>query len=178
MNFNLVASFILILALAVAVVTDVRTHKIRNWLTFPVIVLGLVLNGLDNGAQGLLFSLQGIGVASLSLLLFVLIGGLGAGDVKLLWAIGALMGPTFALWTLLCTAIAGGVLGIGYAFKRGSLKHTVNNAFVGAYLSTLTRTPGALDGMVSATRIGRMPYAPAIALGAAVAAYLLHAKIV
>jgi prepilin peptidase CpaA len=150
--------------LLIAVVTDIRSHRIYNWLTFPAIALGLLLNSLGTGLPGLFFALGGIGVASLSIVLFLL-GAMGAGDVKLLGAVGALMGPHFTLWALLCTAILGGVLGVVYAVRKGALRHTIQNAIVGGHLCATLHAPEELRGMALTSKVGKMPYAPAIALG-------------
>jgi prepilin peptidase CpaA len=100
---------------------------------------------------------------------------LGAGDVKLLVAIGALMGPTFTLWTLLGTALAGGALGLVYAWRRGALESTLQNAGQGAQVFRITRSAASLKAVADGST-GRMPYAPAIALGAALAAWLLRGR--
>ena len=168
---------LLVVALSIAVVTDLRSHKIYNWLTFPLIVLGLGGNTLQHGSQGLLFSVEGVGVACLALLLFLL-RGLGAGDLKLLWGVGALMGPTFTLWAVLCTTVGGGVLGLIYALSHGVLGYTVKNALTGGHIMVTMKSLDADPAMAGASKAGKMPYAPAIALGAAVAAYLLHTGVV
>lgn len=152
-------------ALGIAVITDLRSHRIYNWLTFPAILIGLLLNSLGSGLPGLLFAVGGIAVAALSLVLFLL-GAMGAGDVKLLVAVGALMGPHFAGWTLLCTAIVGGLLGVVYAARRGALSHTVRNAIIGGHVCMALQSPEELRGMALTSKVGKMPYAPAIALGA------------
>lgn len=173
-NATPVIQGLLIVMLLIAVTTDLITHKIYNWLTFPMILLGLALNGWRDGGAGLLFALGGIGVASLALLLFLLAGAMGAGDVKLLWAVGALTGPIFTFWTLLSTAIAGGALGLLYAANRGELAHTARNALVGGHVFTALGSADSLQGMARTSRVGKMPYAPAIALGVAAVALLCH----
>lgn len=150
--------------LLIAVITDLRSHRIYNWLTFPAMAIGLLLHTFSAGLPGLLFALGGLGVACLALVLFIL-GAMGAGDVKLLGAVGALMGAHFTLWTLLWTAILGGVLGVVYALRRGALKHTVHNAIVGGHVCAVLGTSENLRGMAQTSKAGRMPYAPAIALG-------------
>lgn len=159
--------------LLIAVVTDLRSQRIYNWLTFPAIASGLLLHALSTGVPGLLFALGGIGAASLALLLFLL-GAMGAGDVKLLGAVGALMGAHFTLWAIVCTAILGGILGVGYALRRGALKHTLHNALVGGHVCTVLGSSENLRGMAQTSKAGRMPYAPAIALGAVCTALLMH----
>ena len=169
---------LLTIVLLVAVVTDIRTRKIYNWLTFPAIVLGIALNVWFLGWHGLVFSLEGVGVACLSLLLFALLGGMGAGDVKLLWAVGAMMGPGFTIWALLFTTLAGGVIGIIFAARRGVLTYTIKNALTGGHVLAAVQSPDSLKGMASASKAGKIAYAPAIALGVAAAAFLIQHGVV
>lgn len=145
-----VAAALLALALAVAVVSDLRVRKVPNALTGPAVLMGFALGAFGHGPHGLRLSLEG---AALTLPLYALRGGLGAGDVKLLAAVGALAGPRFALWTLLGTGLAGGLLGAAYLATRG------------------------LDLRREGWAGRRLPYAPAVALGAAWAALVLHGSI-
>src|SRR5262249_35063142 len=133
----------------------------------------LLLHTLSAGLPGLLFALGGLGIACVALILFIL-GAMGAGDVKLLGAVGALMGAHFTFWALLCTAILGGILGVAYALRRGALKHTIRNALVGGHVCAVLGTSENLRGMAQTSKVGRMPYAPAIALGVLCTAFLMN----
>ncbi len=155
--------------LTLAAVCDIRTHRIPNLLVLLGLVLGLLGHGW-RGGPGLLLSLEGVAVAGLALLPYAL-GGLGAGDVKLLGAVGALMGPVFLLWTLLGTVLAGGLLALAWAAWRGVLRETVDNALLGLHL---LRSRAGVSVLASSSQAGKMPLAPAIALGAAFAFIRLH----
>ncbi len=111
----------LALLLVLAAACDIRSHRIPNWLTLAGLAVGLAWHGWQGGGPGWLMSLEGIGVAGLALLPYA-VRGLGAGDVKLLGAVGALLGPVFLLWTLLGTILAGGLLALGWAAMRGTLR--------------------------------------------------------
>ena len=163
----------LVILLTLASVCDIRSHRIPNPLVLAGLVLGLVGHGWRGGGPGLLLSLEGVALAVLALLPYAL-GGLGAGDVKLLGAVGALMGPAFLLWTLPGTVLAGGLLALAWAAWRGVLRETVHNTLLGLHLIGAGAGPGAL---ASASRAGKMPLAPAIALGAAFAFLRLHGGI-
>ncbi|MFH1429393.1 MAG: prepilin peptidase [Candidatus Margulisiibacteriota bacterium] len=111
----------LLTLVCMAVYLDHKTRKIPNVLTINGILAGIVLNiGLHLYADFSLLGLgQGVFICFGGLLLAVLIGlipfsmgGLGGGDVKLLAMIGAFKGPQFILWTMLFTAVAGGVMAI------------------------------------------------------------------
>ena len=97
---------------------DLAHRRIPNWLTFLGLLLGLCWHAVTGGGPGLVFALEGLGVAGLTMLLWMA-KALGAGDVKLLGVVGVWMGPVFLLWTLLGTIFAGGLLAlIALAVRR------------------------------------------------------------
>jgi prepilin peptidase CpaA len=81
------------LYVALAAATDLRMRRIPNWLTVPAAVSGLIYHCLTPTGWGLWVSLAGFGVGVALLLLPWLAGGGGMGDVKLLAALGAWLGP-------------------------------------------------------------------------------------
>jgi prepilin peptidase CpaA len=115
---------------AAACVTDLRTRRIPNALTFGAAVLAFVFHAVTGGWPGLASSAGGwlVGVALFAP--FFLLGGMGAGDVKLLAAIGAWLGPMDAVWTALYTMIAGGVLALVVSFAAGYLRQAVTNVWL------------------------------------------------
>jgi len=161
-------SYLLFLALAVALVAavvDVREHRIPNWLTYSAIVLGLILRGVLSGWKGLLSALAGCLLAGGIMFLFYAVRAMGAGDVKLLAAIGALVGPRQAVAVLLATAIFGGVLAIAYALYRrrtlATLKNVASVLRFHAWAGFQSHPELNLDNPAAL----RMPYGLAIALG-------------
>jgi len=129
---------LLLLTISIALYTDLRHGKIYNNLTFPVIGLAIIINGLIKGINGLLFSLGGL---SLGIALFFIpfaLGWFAAGDVKLLGAIGALKGPRFILYTVLFTAIIGGILSIINLTKRRVFFRTIKNLILSIILRSYT----------------------------------------
>jgi prepilin peptidase CpaA len=111
----------------VAVVWDIATRRIPNVLTFGAAVIGLVVHAYVGGWNGLGMAAAGwlAGVA-LFFPVFAL-GGMGAGDVKLLGAVGAWLGPIAALWVALYSGIAGGVIGLIVAGFSGYLGQALIN---------------------------------------------------
>lgn len=110
---------VLVLLLLIAAFSDAKDKKIPNKLTFPVILLGLILNLIINGFSGIKFSvlgfLLGLGVFFIPFAL----GLMGGGDVKLMAAIGALMGWRFTLVSAVFSAVAGILVVVGYlSYKR------------------------------------------------------------
>ncbi len=96
------------LAIAAAV-WDVRQHRIPNWLTLPGVVAGIVLRSALLGWKGFGSAVAGCVLGGGVLLLFYMIRAMGAGDVKLMAAIGSLVGPSQAMNIVLATAICGGL---------------------------------------------------------------------
>src|ERR1017187_993733 len=122
--------FLLFDALAVAVaaaVIDVQQRRIPNWLTYSAIVMGLLLRAYYFGWKGLLAAVSGCLLAGGIVLVFYAVRAMGAGDLKLLAAIGSLVAPHYAVIILLASAIAGGVLAIIYAAYRGRMRVTFSN---------------------------------------------------
>ena len=103
---------ILALALIAAAITDVRSSKIPNLITFPLASVGLLIHGVANGLDGLIFSLEGLALGFGLLLIFYIFGGMGAGDVKLLGAVGAIIGPYDVFIAFLVTSCLGGLYAI------------------------------------------------------------------
>ncbi|HVO78933.1 MAG TPA: A24 family peptidase [Candidatus Bathyarchaeia archaeon] len=161
--------FLLFDALAVAVaaaIIDVQQQRIPNWLTYPTILAGALLRTYFYGWKGLLTALGGCLLAGGIVFVFYALRAMGAGDLKLLAALGSLVGPRSAVTILLATAIAGGVLAIIYAAYRGQLRTTLVN--VGTVMKfhasgSLHAHPEVnLDNPVAL----RLPYGLAIASGA------------
>jgi prepilin peptidase CpaA len=100
---------------AAAAVSDFRTRRVPNWLTLPAALGGLAFHTLAPQGWGLTTSLAGMALGFALLLVPFLLGGGGMGDVKLLAALGAWLGPrlmlaAFAMSMLLATFITLGIL--------------------------------------------------------------------
>ena len=130
------ALIVLLTVLIGAAVYDIRYRRIPNWLTISGILLGFGINaaiGLPEG--GLLFALKGFAVAFGLYMFLYVIRAMGAGDVKLMGAVGALVGPERWFGIFLVTAIVGGIMAFVLVAMRGRLKKTFFN--VGFILSEL-----------------------------------------
>jgi prepilin peptidase CpaA len=149
----------LIAGLLYAVLTDLRSRRISNRLTFPAMLLGLVANTALDGWGGLQHSALGWAAGLGIMLIPFVLGAMGAGDVKLLAAIGAVKGPEFVLVAALYACVAGGLLAVYYVIKERRVKNTVR------YLSC--GWLWALKG--NGPKAGAIPYAPAIAAGVVLA---------
>jgi prepilin peptidase CpaA len=123
-------SIVVLLIAAAACVTDLRTRRIPNVLTFGAAAAALVYHTVTGGSGGALHAAAGWGIgAGIFLLVFVL-GGLGAGDVKLLGALGAWLGPTGAFWLAIYTALAGGALALVVGLAGGYLRQALANIWL------------------------------------------------
>ena len=130
---NIVEKLLLICASGIAIagaVQDVRGGRIPNWLTVSALALGFVLNALNTyptPMQGLWFAAKGFALAfALNLIMYAL-RMTGAGDVKLMAAIGALVGCSDFMGIFLLNAIIGGVLGLTLVCVKGRARQTLWN---------------------------------------------------
>jgi prepilin peptidase CpaA len=118
-----VLTWLISAVLVEAAVIDGRQLRVPNWLTFNFVAGGLIFALLSGGPMALLWSLAGAGVGLISLLPLYAIGGMGAGDVKLMVGLGAWMGPSVTLGAFVGTALAGGLLGLLMIIASGDLIH-------------------------------------------------------
>jgi len=111
-----------IVTIAVAIVAaawDLKTRRIPNFLTFGAAIVAVLVHLYLSGLAGGGWSIAGWLVGVAFFLPFFALGGMGAGDVKLLAALGAWLGPGPAMWVALFSLIAGGVLGLVVALGYG-----------------------------------------------------------
>ena len=158
-NINLAINLILILLALTSFITDITKKKIYNIQTYPSMAIGLVLGYAAGGGHGILMSFAGL-LSGLALLFIIfLAGGIGAGDVKLLGAIGALKGTVFVLWTMFYTGLVGGVMAFALLIWKGRLLSTFKNLF------TFLRHPVKAHGNQKPEERMYLPYGVAISLG-------------
>src|SRR5438309_8848697 len=126
---ELVLNLVLIAVLAVASAADLRARRIPNALTFPAAALGLVLHAAFFGLDGLRESGQGLGLGLAMLFPLFVLRWMGAGDVKLMAAIGALKGPEFVFYACLWAAVFGGAFAIVGLVRSGRLVLAVQHLY-------------------------------------------------
>jgi prepilin peptidase CpaA len=126
----------LIVMLLAAAVFDILYRRIPNWLTVTGVVLGLAMNAVIGAPEaGLLFSVVGLLVGFTVYAVLYALRAMGAGDVKLMAAIGALVGWERWFGIFFITALIGGVMALILVVSRGRLKKTLFN--VGFILSEM-----------------------------------------
>ena len=159
---------ILIIVLIISVITDLKSRKIYNAVVFPALALALLLHALTGGLDGLIFSLIGFTLGLAILIIPFLLGGMGAGDVKLLALVGALQGASFVFATAIYMAIIGSVMALAIVLFKNGFRERMQ--FVGYILICMRlRLKPNLQGYWTA---GAYPYGVAIAGGAVVCMWL------
>jgi prepilin peptidase CpaA len=162
-----VLTFVLIALVITAAIYDFRYRRIPNWLNLSGVILGLGLNTLDAAQHGLWVASLGIGLAIVLYVPLYLLRAMGAGDVKLMAAVGSIVGPQNWLVVFLCTALAGGMLALVVIIRQHRVQQTLTNVTVLAGELTHFRRPAdrheSLD--VRNSRSTRLPHGLAIAVG-------------
>ena len=126
---------LLALLAAIAGYTDIRWRRIPNWLTVPGMVLGIFLNAIGRGWPGAKGALLGAGLGLGLLLPFVLVRSLGAGDWKLVGALGAFLGPSQMLSVLFAALLIAGLMALVLVIWKKRLGQTLRN--IGRMLGAL-----------------------------------------
>jgi prepilin peptidase CpaA len=98
-----------------AVVEDLARRRISNWTSGAALASGFVLHIAQHGWRGALSAFLGTLVGFAVFLVFYLLNGMGGGDVKLMAGFGSLLGPGAIVWAAWFAAVAGGLMGAGYA---------------------------------------------------------------
>ena len=158
--------------LAAAVWHDVRRRRIPNRLVFSGALLGVLLNSVALPGvtpAGPWLALGGLAVGLGLLLPMYALKALGAGDVKLMAMVGAFLGPRPAVFAVLCSLLAGGVLALAVALCQGTLRQALANARQLLLQGWLRAAAGEVP-RVGAPSVagGNLPYAIAIAAGTAI----------
>ncbi|SRR6266436_1543097 len=152
---------------------DVRYRRIPNQLVLIALIGGLTLNTIFGGSHGLLISLEGFALAFGLMFVLHAFGTMGAGDVKLFAAIGAINGVYLVLPTLVVVALTGGVFAI------------VKMIYARRTMTTLLGVSQVFYGLLPGQRVPRfevptdhsitLPYAVPICFGSLIAFFLFRA---
>ena len=169
---NTIVPLIALLVGFAACVTDVRSRRIPNLLTFGAAAAGIAVHSSIGGWGGFQTASTGwLAGTALFLPMFVL-GGMGAGDVKLLAALGAWLGPRDAFWMAVYGSMAGGAIAFAVAVRHGYLTVAFRN------LGTLLHYwwlagPRPLPGVSLEHNTGpRLAYAIPIFIGTVITVWL------
>jgi len=153
----------------VAMATDLKRRKIYNWLTFPAMLVGLILQGVFGGISGVQSGLIGLLVGSVIFLIGFVVGAMGAGDVKLMAAVGAWLGWPHAVAAVLYVSCFGGLIAIVAAVMHGSLWRMLANVYW--FMVGLVLPGGKAQAAFAQSAAPPVPYGVSIALGTILALF-------
>jgi prepilin peptidase CpaA len=105
-------SYLLIVFILLAFITDARHSIIPNKLTLSAAAAGVLGHSIFDGWQGFIYAISGLIAGFIIMLLLYVFGALGAGDVKLFAAVGALTGVTFVWSSMMYSVVYAGVIGV------------------------------------------------------------------
>ncbi len=155
------------LVLIVAAVIDGRQLKVPNWITFPMILSGWLASGIIYGWDGVAASLWGTAIGLGLLLPAYAVGGMGAGDVKLLAGVGAWAGASQTFWAFVVSAIIGAIIAVIMVVVSRKWRHH-QRQFVSILSEILViRSPSKLSEIAAQRKPSMMllPYGIPIAIG-------------
>ena len=156
-----------------AAALDIKTRRIPNWLSFSGLLLGVILNTFLGEWNGLWFSLKGLGLAFAIYFVLHLLRGMGAGDVKLMAAVGSVAGPGGWIWIFILTCLTGAVAGLLVVAAKGRFRKTFENILVILISFRHGQLPYKENPQLD-VRSGeglRLPHAAMIALGTLLAVW-------
>lgn len=167
---------VLIAILALATASDVREHRIPNWLIAVGLLIAVTYHALAPFGEGAKFTLTGLLVGFFTMLPFYALRTMGAGDVKLMAMIGAYLGASATINAVLATLVAGGVLALlASAYKR-RLPQLISNLHAMLIQRQIRRMVGSLTvALPGPPSVGKLPYAVAIAAGTGIQIFFLGA---
>jgi prepilin peptidase CpaA len=148
---------------AVGAASDLARGLIPNWLTVAGAVGGVILHTAQEGLMGFTIGIAGWFVGIALLIGFYACGGMGAGDVKLLGAVGSCLGPSGVMQAAVAIALLGGIYALGVSGRHRGGRATLRSIYAGCLTIALTGCPAP-----SATSPGPEPllrYGIVIALG-------------
>src|ERR1700739_3237661 len=144
-------------------VLDWRYRRIPNWLTLPGLLAGIAVNTLANGWAGAKTSLLGAGLGLLLLLPFVVIKALGAGDWKLIGAIGACLGTGRLIEVLIGSVLVAGVMAVGLIIYKGRARQALVNIGPMLWAFLTMHLPGPEVSLDNPDAV-KIPFGVAVAL--------------
>ncbi len=153
--------------LVAAAFIDGYKLKVPNWLTFPMVLSAWVVSWIFVGWAGLGSSLLGTAVGLGLLLPAYAIGGMGAGDVKLLAGVGAWVGVTNTFWAFVVSVFVGAAIALAMVIYRRKWRHHQSQFLMIATEILIYRSPSQLSAMAAERKSSMMllPYGIPIAIG-------------
>jgi prepilin peptidase CpaA len=154
-----------VLVALLGAITDVRSARLPNRLTYSAIFAALVLREAFGGWAGLKSGLLGVGIAGGIFCVLYVMGAMGGGDMKMMAAVGAWIGSTHILTVLIVIALAGGVLALVSMIFNRNLIQTVRNAVRLVMFRFTAGLEPHPEMNLQAPGSRRVPFGVAIAMG-------------
>lgn len=175
---NSLQALLLMLVLAAAIF-DFLYRRIPNWLVLSGFIAGVFLRVTTGGWTGLGEAAAGFGFAFAVYLIFYALRAMGAGDVKLMAAVGAISGPVNWFSIFILTSIIGGVLALLLLLVRGGLDRALKNVFIIVRELAQGRAPHRLEPAldVGSRSAVTLPHGITIALGTCLFLLLLYLQL-
>lgn len=162
----MILDLVLVTVLGICFITDLKHQKIYNKVVFPSLILAVLLNTYLYSFNGFKMSLTGFATGFSVLLIPYLLGGIGAGDVKLLALIGTIKGSAFVVNTSLYMALIGGVIALIIILSHKEFLNFIRNVVV--WISSLFHGIAYKLEMPTTPFLKKYPYGVAIVGGAMV----------
>jgi prepilin peptidase CpaA len=157
---------LLLTVLVPAIFCDVRAYRIPNALVVVALLVAVAFHLFNASGGGLVYALEGAALGFALFLPLYVVRALGAGDVKLMAAVGAFLGPMATIGAVLMTLLAGGVLALVIALWQGVLPVVLANTRAILSHATVAALSGSIWGMPKPhTSTVKLPYAIAITAG-------------
>lgn len=176
-TMDIFVTAVLCTALAIATFTDLKSQRIYNWLTFPLMLSGLIAHTVFGGLDGLGLSAGGFGVGLAVMIVPFMFGMMGAGDVKLMAGIGAWLGTNATVTAFLFTCLAGGIYAIIILLKNFSLFKQVMSNIWHTFLYMVNTKKFDYKPVAPEHTLPRLCYGVAIAVGTLGAMLLNYSEI-
>lgn len=167
---------ILTIVMVICFITDVREEKIYNKVVLPSILIVLILNSWFYGFDGFKLSALGIITGLAILLIPYLLGGMGAGDVKLLAFIGAAKGVAFVINSAIYMALIGGAVSLAILIFNKQAVGFMKSIFYWV-VSSFYKVKREIDFSNSGKK-NKFPYGTAIVTGALICLLFKEAWII
>jgi prepilin peptidase CpaA len=152
---------ILVSGLLISSITDLMTRKVLNLIVFPMTAFAVLHFGLTNGWSGFWFSIAGLLTGVALLIIPYLLGGIGAGDVKLLGMVGSFVGYKLVFASFLYMGLVGGLMALFVLVQKNGFR----TILMQLYLFIIQKDKESFRQLCRTSPSYTLPYAVAIALG-------------
>lgn len=168
-----IQDYILFIFLIIAFITDVKYHKIPNWLSVGGALVGVLYHLIMGGVDGLIFSFLGLLVAGGIFMVLYIFKAIGAGDVKLFAAIGAIVGIQVVLYLMMYSVIVAGLIAIIILLFTNTFLKQITSAIFHLIETITSKDMSWLDDFKT-TKSTRFPFMYAVIPATAITYYYLY----